>query len=273
ILRWTFVEKGWALIHGACLAFGDQAYLITSRTDKGKTTTLLKILSQQRQAAYRAAFISDDLTLVSPEGRVLTYPKPLTISAHTVRAINATCLSWRERLFLPVQSRIRSRNGRRFAHQLKRTPLPLATINAVVQFLVPPPKYLIQELVPGAKLAREAKLAEMFVIEREEGMEMRLAPPEALDVLMRNCEDAYGFPPYPEIESFLYLLPGRDLRAVEREIVASALEGVPTTLIRRQDADWWPRILARLDDETHAVDFSPRPEVDRRTQRTPSAVA
>ena len=44
ILRWTFVKKGYALVHGATIAFGDEAFLITARTDTGKTTTLLKIL-------------------------------------------------------------------------------------------------------------------------------------------------------------------------------------------------------------------------------------
>ena len=49
ILRWTFVKKGYALVHGATIAFGDEAFLITARTDTGKTTTLLKILSHQRR--------------------------------------------------------------------------------------------------------------------------------------------------------------------------------------------------------------------------------
>ena len=40
ILRWTFVRKGWALVHGACFACGADAYLITAPTDTGKTTPL-----------------------------------------------------------------------------------------------------------------------------------------------------------------------------------------------------------------------------------------
>ena len=64
LLRWTFVEKGFALVHGACLAFGDDAYLVTARTDTGKTTTMLRVLDSQPGCS----FISDDLTLVSPEG-------------------------------------------------------------------------------------------------------------------------------------------------------------------------------------------------------------
>ena len=59
ILRWTFVKKGYALVHCATIAFGDDAYMITARTDTGKTTTLLKILSHQRRDSDQAAFLSD----------------------------------------------------------------------------------------------------------------------------------------------------------------------------------------------------------------------
>ncbi|HEY3312671.1 MAG TPA: glycosyltransferase, partial [Anaerolineales bacterium] len=72
LLRWTFVKKGYALVHGATIAFGDKAYMITARTDTGKTTTLLKILAYQRRNGDKAAFISDDMTLVSPNGLAMT---------------------------------------------------------------------------------------------------------------------------------------------------------------------------------------------------------
>ena len=119
ILRWTFVKKGYALVHGATLAFGSEAFIITARTDTGKTTTLLKILSHQRRNSDRAAFLSDDMTIVSPTGVAMTYPKPLTISAHTLSAINVDTLTFREKLYLPLQSRIHSRTGRQVATFIK----------------------------------------------------------------------------------------------------------------------------------------------------------
>jgi dolichol-phosphate mannosyltransferase len=247
ILRWTFVEKGYALVHSACLAFGGRAIFITARTDTGKTTTLLRILSRQRRTEDTAAFVSDDLTLLSATGQVLTYPKPLTISSHTVHAINATNLPLGARLYLPFQSRIHSRGGRRAAHHMAQTRLPMATVNAYVQYLVPPPKFTVQALVPGVKMIERAQLAELFVIEREGGDVVRaLESAEALDILMANCEDAYGFPPYRAIEAFLYTAHGKDLRVVERQIVASALASLPATLIRSQSSDWARQILATM---------------------------
>jgi dolichol-phosphate mannosyltransferase len=243
ILRWTFVEKGWALVHSACVAFGDKAYFITAKTDTGKTTTLLRIL----RATGEAAFISDDLTLVSPQGEVLTYPKPLTISSHTLHAINAKQLPWAQQLYLPFQSRIHSRNGRKAAHYLAQTKLPMATVNAYVQFLIPPPKYYVNELIASAKMCQRAQLAGLFVIEREADEVVRsLGSEEALTILMQNCEDAYGFPPYRAIEGFLYGAPERDLRVNERQIVASALDSLPATLIRSEGANWAQVIISAV---------------------------
>ncbi len=161
ILRWTFAERGYALVHAACLATGDDAFLVTARTDTGKTTTSLKMLDREPYS-----FLSDDLTLVSPDGRVLTYPKPLTISRHTLKAVKTPLLTRRERIGLVDPEPPALPLGRRFALILARTHLPAATINAVVQLLVPPPKYHVERLVPGVEVAPEAQLAGMVVIER-----------------------------------------------------------------------------------------------------------
>ncbi|HLE30536.1 MAG TPA: GtrA family protein [Anaerolineales bacterium] len=273
ILRWTLVEKGYALIHGACLSVDGRAHFITARTDTGKTTTLLQVLSNQI-GNPAIAFVADDLTIVNPDGRMWPYPKPLTISAHTVRAINATCLAWHERLFLPLQSRLHSRNGRRFAHWLAHTKLPMATINAYIQCLVPPPKYFVEQLVPGTRVAPEAQLTEMIVIERTDDLDVRVPPDEALEILMRNCADAYGFPPYADIEAFLYQSHTQgDLNAVERAIVAGALRGVPTTLIRRRTGDWWPQVLAHMDEFSNIESNVTSERVIPAAQPAPSVVA
>ena len=94
--------------------------------------------------------------------------------------------------------------------------LPAATINAVVQFLVPPPKYHVEKLVPTAKIAPEAKLAALVVIQRGGVGDVVLERDEALEILLQNCEDAYGFPPYDEIAGFLHSRNGNGLQAVER---------------------------------------------------------
>jgi putative flippase GtrA len=237
ILRWTFAARGYALVHAACLANGEDAFLVTARTDTGKTTTSLRMLD-----GHPYSFLSDDLTLVSPDGRVLAYPKPLTISRHTLKAVKTPLLSRRERVGLVVQSRLHSRSGRRFALILARTHLPAATINALVQMIVPPPKYHVERLVPGVAVAPEARLKGLVVIQRGGEGDVSLDEPEAREILMRNCEDAYGFPPYSAIEGSLRRRNGADLKDVERGIVTSALSGLPAAVMRSETMDWWRRV-------------------------------
>src|SRR5919204_2529760 len=145
MLRWMLVQRGYALMHGACIAAPDGALLVTARTDTGKTSTLLRLLARQR-----LGFLSDDMVILRPDGEVLCYPKPLTISHHTLGAVTGLAkLSWFERLVLPLQSRVHSRSGRLFAKILASMPLPVATINALVQLVIPPPKYAITRLIPS----------------------------------------------------------------------------------------------------------------------------
>ncbi len=241
VLRWTLVRRGYALVHGACLSVEGAAFLITARTDTGKTTTILKTLDR-----HPHAFLSDDLTILREDGRVLAYPKPLTISRHTVQAVKTPLLSRTERVALVVQSRLHSRSGRRFALVLAKTRLPAATINAIVQWLVPPPKYDVSRLVPNAPSAPEGQLAGMIVIQRGGQGQETLEPEEALTTLLANCEDAYGFPPYSEIEHVLHSSNGSDWRAVEREIIARALAPTTATVLRSESMDWYERLPALL---------------------------
>ena len=257
ILRWNFVEKGYALVHGACIAYGDAAYMVTARTDTGKTTTILRILDHQRtvpaeNGSSAATFISDDLTLVAPDGAVFAYPKPLTISYHTVAAVNSPYLTRLERLTLPFQSRIHSRSGRRLALWLTQSKLPMATINTYIQLLVRPPKYHVDQLVPGVKVTSSAHLAGLFIIERGGQGEQRLPNDEAMEILLRNCDDAYGFPPYNHIEGFLRQVNGGDLRDQERAIVTKAFTGLPATLLRSTTLDWAQRIPRLMTPMTTA---------------------
>jgi dolichol-phosphate mannosyltransferase len=257
ILRWTFVKKGYALVHAACIAVDGRAYLITAQTDTGKTTTILKTLDN-----HKCSFLSDDLTLLSPDGRVLMYPKPLTVSRHTVAAVKTPLLKRIERMTLGYQSRIHSRSGRQFAFQLAKTGLPVATINALVQMIVPPPKYDIERLVPGVDVAKEARVEGLIVIQRGGTGDVELAPDEALQTLLDNCEDAYGFMPYPVIAPFLHRSNGSSLKPIERAIVAAALSGRSATLLMSETMDWWERLPQALR-RGNAAGGDPHVPVDR----------
>jgi len=241
ILRWRLVEFGYSLVHAACFSDGEHAYLVTARTDTGKTTTMLKLLNQSD-----LSFISDDLVVMSADGVVRTYPKPLTISAHTVHALRNTDLNRRERLALIPQSRIHSRQGRVFAFLLTKFRLPVASINAIVQRLVPPPKYHVERLVRGVSSQRTATFDGMFVIERGGQGEVMLSTDEALEILLANCEDAFGFPPYSSLERLMLATSEYDLRRRQEEIIAAALSSVPVLDMKSESLDWAERIPAAI---------------------------
>jgi dolichol-phosphate mannosyltransferase len=262
LLRWTIVKKGYALVHGATITFGNKAYMITARTDTGKTTTLLKILAYQRRNSDQAGFLSDDMTLVSANGTAMTYPKPLTISYHTLRAVNADTLTFLEKITLPFQSRIHSRSGRRFAFLISETHLPAATINMLAQMVVPPPKYFINKLVPKVKLTRKAALTGMFIIERGKEEISSIENREAMEVLLQNCEDAYGFPPYDALKEFLYIQDGVDLREKEQDIIRQALGELPATVIRSNTMNWWAQIPSFVNNTQVSDDIARALEVE-----------
>ncbi len=88
LLRFVFVDRGYMLLHAACMDVGGRGLMLSARTDTGKTGTVLKLL---RTSDGR--FLSDDMTIVDSSGVARSFPKPLTISEHTLRAVEAGDLS------------------------------------------------------------------------------------------------------------------------------------------------------------------------------------
>ena len=238
ILRWAIVRKGYALVHAACVSVNGKAVLVTARTDTGKTSTILRTVDN-----YACSFLSDDMTIVSKDGQVMSYPKPLTISNHTLSAVNAnSSLKWWERIALQFQSRLHSKGGRKIGMDLSKSKLPAATMNAIVQWMVPPPKYMVHRLIPKVTYVDEAKLAGAVIIERGPEFQEFLVHEQAVDTFVKNAEDAYGFPPYPILADSLSKWEEHDLHPDEQAIVAQALKGIPTIRLRDPKFNWWQRL-------------------------------
>jgi putative flippase GtrA len=233
ILRWLMVSKGYALAHAACLQIDGQGLLITAQTDTGKTTTCLRSIRE-----HGSRFVSDDMTIIAPDGVALCYPKPMTISAHTLKAASASPFpAWR-RPWLQLQGRLHSKSGRRFALWLSRHNLPVATVNAIIQMIIPPPKFAVERLIPGTETVVSLPISHMVVIERGLEVEEALGLDEACDVLEANTEDAYGFPPYHLIAPALT----NGHAAVEASIRRDVLSRVSVTRIRTPDRAWFTRL-------------------------------
>jgi dolichol-phosphate mannosyltransferase len=244
ILRWMFVRKGYALMHGACVALDGQAIFITAKTDTGKTTTILHTM---RENLDTSDFLSDDMTIVADNGQVFSYPKPLTISQHTVQAIGGAPLSKKQRMFLQVQSRLHSRTGRRIGLSLANSFVGGATLNAIVQMFIPPPKYMVDSIIPNARYADSGQLAHIVIIERGPDGDFAVKEPEKSDILIANAEDAYGFPPYPVLADVLSSWNGEDLHRRELAIVTSAVRDLPAHRLASTTFDWYARFPKLID--------------------------
>jgi hypothetical protein len=248
VIRWAMVRKGYALVHAACIAVDGKAVLITARTDTGKTSTILRAVEN-----FSCSFLSDDMTIVSRDGQVMSYPKPLTISNHTLTAVGAdSSLTPFERVALQIQSRLHSKSGRKVGLKLSETTMPAATMNTIVQMLIPPPKYMVHRLIPKVTYVDHATLTRAVIIERGSEHEEVLQHDQAVKEFVRNAEDAYGFPPYPILANFISKWNDENLQPIEQSIVAEALKGIPTIRIRDPKFNWWQRLPIIASNPTNA---------------------
>jgi hypothetical protein len=216
-----------------------------------------------REHPDEAAFLSDDMTIINGDGEAQSFPKPLTISSHTMRAVNKNVLSLPRRLVLGVQSRIHSKEGRRFALLLARLNIPIIAINAITQILVPPPKYMIDRLVPTARYRDTGTVQRIFIIGRGPAAEEAVSHEEAMGILLANTEDAYGFPPFSIMERAITLRSrnlrkGKKqdisvLRSLERGILDDFLQNVSVSRLVSPDFGWADVIPQRVL-QTSALD-------------------
>jgi hypothetical protein len=257
LLRFVAVSRGAMLLHSACVELDGVGMLISAETDTGKTGTVLRMVRE-----FGAKFLSDDMTVLHADGRVGCFPKPLTISAHTLRAISSDELSPAEWRRLQLQSRLHSKEGRQFAMLLSRLNIPIMGVNALTQRIVPPPKYTVDRLLPCTILP-ETTVSELFVISRGEHGSGDLSRADAMRTLLANTEDAYQFPPFKQLAPAV-VIGGDDhdeLRRKERAVLASALGALRCRWVSTPDFSWADEIPRALREDG---------SVDRRYRLSPA---
>jgi dolichol-phosphate mannosyltransferase len=254
LLRFVMVSRGRMLLHSACVELAGTGVMLSALTDTGKTGTVLRLLRE-----HGGRFLSDDMTVIDRNGNASWFPKPLTISAHTLRAVSADDLTRSEWRRLQIQSRLHSKGGRSIGMTLSRFNLPIMGINAITQMLVPPPKYTVDRLVP-CQMADATRVRELFIIERGTPRLADLDKSDALTQLLANTDDAYTFPP------FRYLAPAinigsqdyQELRAAERNILAGFLANVRVRTLASDSFGWADEIphLMQASDSRSSDGFS-----------------
>src|SRR6266567_1359727 len=234
LLRFVMVSRGHMLLHSACVELDGTGIMLSALTDTGKTGTVLRLVRE-----HGCMFLSDDMTVINAEGQASCFPKPLTISSHTLRAVNSDDLTRREWRRLQIQSRLHSKGGRSIGMTLSRFNLPIMGINAITQIIIPPPKYTVDRLVP-CRMTPTTKVSELFIIERGQPRLADLDHQSALDQLIANTDDAYGFPPFRHLAPAITIdgMDYQELRTAEREILASFLTHVRARTLASDTFSW-----------------------------------
>jgi dolichol-phosphate mannosyltransferase len=240
LLRFLLVLRGKMLLHAACVSLGGVTVMLSAKTDTGKTSTILDLLRQDH-----GLFLSDDMTIVGKDGVASRFPKPLTISSHTLHAVTQNRLRLGQRAALAIQSRLHSRAGRSAGKRLGASNLPIMSMNAMVQAAIPPPKYMVTDLVT-CSIGKHVAMQLLYVIERGAAFEETISADGLLAELLENTDDAYGFPPYASMAPHLVLggESHQELRRREHEILGQALEKVTATRLRIANYGWAERIRA-----------------------------
>ena len=245
LLRFLLVSRGYVLLHSACIAMNGRATLLSAQTDTGKTSTVIELVRD-----HGFEFLSDDMTILAPDGRAICYPKPMTLSFHTMGSIRGDELRRRERAALAVQSRLHSKSGRSVGRFLGSLNIPIMSINSVVQILVPPPKYRIDALMPAA-IGREARITHAVLMERGEPIRERVSLEEGVEALIANTDDAYGFPPFATFAPHIRI--GTDdyaaLRVKEEALIRRALAQAALFRIRVVGHEWAQILPTMLDGD------------------------
>jgi dolichol-phosphate mannosyltransferase len=216
------------------------------------------------------------MTIIDPHGNATCFPKPLTISHHTLRAVQTGDLTRAEWRWLKVQSRLHSKEGRNFGMVLAGLNVPIMGLNSLTQRIVPPPKYNVDRLVE-CNIIRSTNVENLFVIERGAPVLEDVPYVDAIATLVDNTDDAYGFPPFRQMAPSIVI--GADdyheLRRKERAILTSAMANIRVRRLASDSFSWAGDIAALLQGRplgSGSANASRR-SLDRRGVADPAALA
>ncbi len=267
LLRFWLVSRGYVLLHCAAIDAERGAIIMSAQTDTGKTSTVLRLLMQRSWG-----FISDDMAILTPDAEILSYPKPMTLSSHTMSAVNDQALPRADRFMLAIRSRVHSKSGRTAGHALGRLNVPIVTINAWVQLIVPPPKYHVQSLI-DCDMTDRAPIDSIVLMER--GTPPLAEEPDftlTIDRLLENTDDAYTFPPFAAFAPLIAFegLDHEALRVRERQLLETSVARAWRVRVRVVGHNWSELIPSLV--EGHRAQLPPA-EMEAAAREADSAIA
>ncbi len=242
ILRWRFVQKGFALVRAAGIAQGNEAVLIHANDDMGLAVSVLC-----RQKGY--AFLADDLIIVDNSGQVYGYPKPVTIQPDMVQEKENT-LSGREMVALSARRALYTQFMRRIGLWLSAKEIPAATMNTYLQWLVPQPKHMLADVVEGLRYKDVARMQQIVVVNGQPDLNAGYDEMKEIIDTLQQSEKTNEFQPHPLLAQRLRIWQDEDLMVKERVTIEQALKTAEKRWIAADSEDWWLKLADEISENT-----------------------
>jgi glycosyltransferase involved in cell wall biosynthesis len=240
VLRWVLVTRGNSLARAGAVRFP-----VTSET----ATAPALLMSGGSDMSYglaqlcegeRLAFMGDDRVIISRDGWVRSFPKPVTAGGEMMPERARFVASSPA---LRLQRLLYSRPIRRLGLFLSRRQLPAATVNTYLQRIIPQPKFPLHKLARGIIYGDAASPAHLVLQERGDNALAAMPLEQAIDHLLDPGDGAFGFQPYPLLINELGHWNGRNWIEEEREILRTGLSGCKIIHWRYRGDRWWEQVV------------------------------
>jgi dolichol-phosphate mannosyltransferase len=258
LLRFLLISKGFVLLHSACIDIGNNGILISAPPDTGKTTLVLKCINSG------FSFLSDDMTIIQLPNEAICFPKPMTISSHTLQTaheVSNTNHNFDNHGLVRPQMRLRSlihsKSGRRFMHKLGGYKnVPIFTLNTVGQRIIKPPKFRVEDILQTVNIKNKTKIKYLYFLERgrQEQTEIVASAKLSTSKAIENSDDAFLFPPYSELIKYIAIngKSAKELLLEETKTLENFLQNIECYLAKSVNKKWYPMISNQISPRIRA---------------------
>jgi len=241
LLRLLLVPKGYVLLHLASLEKDGKGMMISAPPDTGKTSLILKCLKSSADNNMGLSLLSDDMVIASENGELFSFPKPFTISSHTLDSVFGKDTD----LWYKIRSNVHSKGGRSaYKCMGKMSWLPMMSVNALAQIVFEPPKLYPEDLL-NVKIGRQAKPESLIFLSTAFDGEREISREIAAQMIRDNTDNAYITPPYDKIFPGLVVgdMTYDEILEREMQITENLLENIVPVEIGRKDYSWYEYVL------------------------------